>query len=135
MNQAVNPVRVCMQGGPTGWSAGHPRFKTVWEIQPLLHHAGTGTHRKDFARQIKRQSTEAQMVRQKTMRSEGSLRRTIEYEEAVFLLALKRWLKLELQTINEDLRGVKRISRDAMLLANKDLERYNSERIFVLPEK
>lgn len=75
------------------------------------------------------------MVRQKTMRSEGSLRRTIEYEEAVFLLALKRWLKLELQTINEDLRGVKRISRDAMLLANKDLERYNSERIFVLPEK
>ena len=69
------------------------------------------------------------------MRSEGSLRATIEYEEAVFLLSLKRWLQLELQTINEGLSGVRRISRDAMLLANEDLERYVSERLSRLPKK
>jgi hypothetical protein len=66
----------------------------------------------------------------KTIRnSEPGLRATIEYEEAVFLLALKKLVQMEIQTINANLKGVGRISREATLLAKEDLERYGNEGI------
>lgn len=73
-------------------------------------------------------------MRQKIMTSERSLRATIEYEEAVFLLALKRLVQLELQTINADLKEVRHISREAVLLAQEDLARHSNDRLSVFFE-
>ena len=70
-------------------------------------------------------------MRQKIMNSERNLRATIEYEEAVFLFALKNLVQLELQTINADLKVVGRISRQAVLLAKEDLARHSNERLSV----
>lgn len=60
----------------------------------------------------------------KEMQSTPDLRATVEYEEAVFLLALKKIVQLELQAVKADLKGVERISRKAMSLAREDLKHY-----------
>ncbi len=66
------------------------------------------------------------------MNLEPGLRATIEYEEAIFLLALKKLIMIELKRINVDLKGVGRISWEATLLAKEDLERYNNDRNYSL---
>jgi hypothetical protein len=54
------------------------------------------------------------------------LRATIEYEEAFFFLKLKRSFRLQLRAIEADLRDVRRISREAVLLAENDIEPGNN---------
>jgi hypothetical protein len=53
------------------------------------------------------------------------LRATIEYEEAIFFLKLRKTFRLQLRTIDVDLKGIRRISREAVLLAEKDIEPNN----------
>ncbi|SMP67132.1 hypothetical protein [Noviherbaspirillum suwonense] len=50
-----------------------------------------------------------------------------EYQEAIFLMKLKRSYKLQLQAIDVDLRGIQRLSRKVVLLAQKDIELIDSE--------
>ena len=50
-----------------------------------------------------------------------------EYQETIFLMKLKRSYKLQLQAIDLDLRGIQRLSRKVVLLAQKDIELIDSE--------
>lgn len=63
------------------------------------------------------------------MKPDADLRATIEYEEAIFFLKLRRTFKLHLRTIDVDLRSIRRISREAVLLAEKDIEPSNGSNI------
>lgn len=51
-----------------------------------------------------------------------SIRATLEYEDAVNLLKLKKDIREHLDTINTQLRGIRRVSRRAVTLARQDLE-------------
>jgi hypothetical protein len=63
------------------------------------------------------------------MKPDVDLRATIEYEEAIFFLKLRRTFKLQLRSVDVDLRGIRRISREAVLLAEKDIEPGNGTNI------
>ena len=51
-----------------------------------------------------------------------SIRATLEYEDAVNLLKLKKDIRDHLDTINTQLRVIRRVSRRALTLARQDLE-------------
>lgn len=51
-----------------------------------------------------------------------SIRATLEYEDAVNLLKLKKDIRKHLDTINTQLRVIRRVSRRAVTLARQDLE-------------
>lgn len=73
-------------------------------------------------------------MRRKIANSEQNLRATIEYEEAIFLLALRKLVRIKLLTIDADLRSIRRISREATLLAKDDLDRYNKDLLSSSPK-